>query len=138
MKKIKIIQLIQFFIWILAGITDGILGIVLHFDVRFYYTMVFTLIGSGLLNLMFIVIKELSVLSYDSQRFIPILYALHIIFGVLAYYLVKYINRYDSYAWLYWLGLGFGFVLPIGIVIILSRKKGKPQGNGPKVIVNKK
>ena len=87
MKKIQWMNRINFIVLgIILGV-DIILGILFAFDIRFYYSSILLLALSGLINLIFIAIKEFSVLSYDSKRYDPVMHAGFIIIGVAAYYL---------------------------------------------------
>ncbi len=140
MNKIKILNIINGIILGIIGIVDFILGIFFHFDLRFYYSTVLFLAATGLINLIFIALKEAFVLSYDSKRFLPVLFGCHVFFGVMMYYIVKYINKYEDYIYLYWVGLLLEIILPGVLVYVLEKifKKKKNKGKEPKFIVNRK
>lgn len=139
MKKIRLINRLNWLLIIIIGVIDIILGIIFDFDKRFFYATTLFLSLSGVINLIFILVKEISVLAYDSKRFIPILYVCHVIFGVLGYYLIKYLDGYDKYGYIYWLCLIVLAIIPAIIVYCLEkRNKNKKIGNGPRVMVNKK
>lgn len=138
MKQINFIKYINYGIDVLLGIAAIVLGVVFHFDVRFYYACVLILAVSGIINLIFMAIKE--AMSYETKRFLPVLYACHVVIGVLCYYLVEYLNGYNRFAWLYWTGLIIGVIATGFIVFFLEMKskKRQSQSKGPKVILNKK
>ena len=139
MKKIKFINLINCILLAIIVITDIVLGFVFKADSRFYYSTVLCLAISGLVNLGFILIKELAVLAYDSKKYHPIMFGAHIFIGVLCYYLIKNLKGYNEYWYLYWTGLAIGIVLPIVIVYFLEKRNNKKSNTGkPKFIVNKR
>lgn len=117
-----------------------ILAFVFKCDSRFYYSTVICLAASGLVNLGFILIKELAVLEYDSKRYHPIMFGAHIFIGVLCYYLLQNIKGYNEYWYLYWIGLVLGIILPIIIVYFLEKRNAKDSKNSktPKFVVNKR
>lgn len=138
MKKIKLINLINYISIIVVAVIDLILAFVFKLDFRFYYSTVLCLAISGLLNLGFILIKELAVLEYDSKRFYPIMFGAHIFIGVFAYYLIENLKSFNEYWYLYWIGLFLGFILPIVIVHLLEIKaKKNKKTNKPKFVVNR-
>lgn len=138
MKHKNIVEYINYGIDILLGITAAALGILFRFDVRFYYACVLILAVSGIVNLAFIAIKE--AMSYEAKRFLPVLYAGHVVIGVLCYYLVEYIRGYDDFVWLYWTGFIIGIIVSFLIFSFLEtkEKKDKERAKGPRFIVNKK
>lgn len=139
MKKLKNIKLINYLLIALIFLVNIVLFIIFKLDVRAFYSMTISTIAVGVIDLVFIAIKEALVLSYDSNKYEPIAHAGHAIIGVLCFYLVKYLNGYDKYYYLYWLGLILGIVIPIIVSFLLIRlKSNKKKENGqPKFIVNK-
>lgn len=139
MKKLKNIMLINYILITLIFLVCIILCIIFKFDIKAFYAIVISTILVGVINLAFIAIKEALVLSYDSNKFEPIAHAGHVIVGVLFFYLVKYLNGYDKYYYLYWLGLILGIAIPIATTLIIIKIKGgkKTENKQPKFIVNK-
>lgn len=141
MKKIEWLNRIN---WIILGIVLGVdilLGFLFGFDIRFYYSSILFLAVAGLINLIFIAIKEFSVLSYDSKRYDPVMNSCFIVIGVAAYYLVEYAGGYDRFCWLYWIAVVLLSILAVVIVYFLNdreKKKQKNKGRGPKVMINHK
>lgn len=136
--KQRIMDYINYGLDIGLGITAVVLGAVFRFDVRFYFACVLILAVSGIVNLIFIAVKE--AMSYEVKRFLPVLYACHVVIGVLCYYLIEYVKGYDRFAWLYWLGLTVGMAVSGAVVYFLEAKakKGNGQNKGPKFMVNKR
>lgn len=139
MKKLKNIKLINYILILLIFLVNIALSIVFRLDVRAFYIVSISTIAVGVINLVFIAIKEALVLSYDSNKYEPIAHAGHVIVGVLCFYLVRYLNGYDKYYYLYWLGLILGIAIPITISLLIIKLKAskKNENKQPKFIVNK-
>ena len=140
MKKIKLLNLINCILLRIIIIIDIVLAFVFKLDFRFYYSTVLCLAIAGLVNLLFVLIKELTVLAYDSKRYHPIMFGAHIFIGVLGYYLLQNLKCYNEYWYLYWSGLIIGIILPVIIVYLLQIRsdKKKTNTNKPKFIVNRR
>lgn len=140
MKKLKMIKLINYILVALIALTNIVLSFIFKFNLPQYYIFIASLIAVGIINLIFMAIKEATVMSYDSNKFEPIAHAGYIIVAVLCFYLVKYLNEYNKFFFLYWIGLLIGAIIPICITLALTiTKKSKSAGKDkPKFIVNKK
>lgn len=140
MKKLKNIKLINIIFITLICAVNIILCFLFKFNLNHFYFAAISLIAIGLINIIFIAIKEAMILSYDSNKYEPIVHIGHIFVGAVGLYLVKYVKGYDRFLHLYWIGLSIGIVIPIIIsfVIMTIKNKRKNSNDKPKFLVNKK
>ncbi len=91
----------------------------------------------GIIDFVFLLIKEIKILSYDSKKFTPFMHVAHTFLGVLLYYLALYLD-FGKWNIMLWIFLILALILPIIIFTILNYfyvKKNKDKK--PKFIVNK-
>ena len=121
---------------LLSLILDLILGIIYKFDIRFYYASLFTTMGIGLGNLFFILLGFSVVKGYDITTYQLAREASYIVIAVGAYYLVKYVNHYDEFAYLYWI-LTCLLIIGMFILFIYLDKKNKLKNDKkPRIVPN--
>ena len=132
------------FINILTSISLGIEAIVLLIialnnkdEIFIYKELCVGLAVSGIILFFFLLVKEIKILTYDSKRFTPILYATLTFLGVLLYYVALFNNFYEIQV-LLWVLLGISCVLPTTVFIILNYRLGnKKKKKGPRFLVNR-
>jgi hypothetical protein len=94
----------------------------------------------GLINLVFLCIKEAKVLTYDTKRYTLILHVSHVILGLLMNNVVKHIKDFYTFKIVFWLVLILSIIIPIIVTYFLNLKddkKRKSSTNQPKFIINK-
>lgn len=141
MSKIKIINIINYCTLFVVAIVLAILVIIFKKADNSYYSAIGCICAAGLLNMLFIIIKEASVLSYDTKRLYPIMHAGYVLVAVICYYCCSHLKHFDEYIILYWISLIIGCIIPIVVVQIVQKhldKKEKYKTKGLKVLVNKK
>lgn len=139
MKKIKLLNIINLAIVIVCILVDAILGFVMKGNKNFYIATCITIISVSLVNLVFILIKEATVMMYDSKKLEPICHVFTLMIAIIAYYIVMHLDGYDTYAWLYWLGFILLIIINLIVFYLLIKKEEKKNknANGPKFLVNK-
>ncbi|MBE6136970.1 MAG: hypothetical protein E7176_01055 [Erysipelotrichaceae bacterium] len=140
MKKEKILNIVNYCIIAICLVVAIILGIVMKMSNIFYMTTCVMTICVSIVSLIILLIKEITILSYDSKKLEPVLYAVIIVSSSLCYYLAKFVDGYDKFGWLYW--LGFLVMLFSSIVVFCIIFKGEKNeklnnDNKPKFLVNK-
>lgn len=141
MNKIKIINIINYCALIVVAIVLAILVIVFKTDDNAYYSAIGCICAAGMLNMAFIIIKEASVLSYDTKRLYPAMHVGYAVVAVICYYCCSHLKHFEEYILLYWISLILGCIIPIVVVLIVQKhldKKEKKKTKGLKVLVNKK
>lgn len=136
-KRINIINiLINSFITIIVLLINCFL----YFNKIGYSFAAFMLSIVGLINLVFLCIKEAKVLTYDTKRYTLILHVSHVILGLLMNNVVKHINDFYSLKIVYWSVLILSLIVPIVVTYFLNSKddkKRKISTNQPKFMINK-
>ncbi len=106
-------------------------------EVFIYKELCIGLAVSGIILFFFLLVKEIKILTYDSKKFTPILYATLTFLGVLLYYVALFNNFYEIQV-LLWVLLGISCVLPTTVFVILNYRLGnKKKKKGPKFLVNR-
>ncbi|MGM9970411.1 MAG: hypothetical protein ACI35S_08460 [Anaeroplasma sp.] len=134
--KYKIVSLLNIIFIIAYAIIDLILGFYFHFDVRFFYSTIFFLMGTSITFLIFIILKLVTNKDYAFGTNIPIIHSSYLIGSVFEYYIVKNFNHYDDYWYLYWTSLLI-FVLAFNIIFMFINKRKIKNNDKPKIRVNK-
>lgn len=138
MSKIKKIEIINIIVISILALVDLVLGIIFKLDRRFFFSSCITVGVIGVVNLIFIAIKEASVLEYTAKKYTMICLALHAILSVAIFFVFEKIDGYDLYKLIYWIGLILIIIVPIAVMHFGNQKQDKkPDNNGPKFIVNK-
>ena len=136
-KKLLIINIINISSIILAIVIGLIIGFVNKEIVFFYKDLCVTFAVTGIINFLFLLIKEAKLLEYDSKKFTPILFVVHTFLGVALYYLALFVD-FSKFAILLWTLLAVAILLPIILFIVLNYfSKKKKKNNKPRFIVNK-
>ena len=142
MKKIKVLNIINIIIAVIFIACDLLLCFYFKWGKKSYISTCLFLCVLSLINLVFIVLKEYNAKDYDSLKFQPILWLSYIVLGVCAYYMVKILDEYPTYKWLYWISLiclAVVTTIVIGILDYKDKMKIEEDVNKrkPKFIVNK-
>lgn len=140
MNKIKTINIMNIIVDCIIIFITFVISLVLNFNKNGFIFTSFMLSVVGVINLIFICIKEAKVMTYDSKRYTLILHVAHILFGVLLHYVSKHFNGFYNLEVLYWALLIIVIVVPVVIVYFMNKhdeKKKKSNTNAPKFIVNK-
>jgi FlaA1/EpsC-like NDP-sugar epimerase len=138
MSKIKTINLINLIVDALILVLVLAINVVLYFNKNGFVFASFMLTIVGVINLIFICIREGVVMTYDTKRYTIILHASHILLGVLLYYISKYVDGFYKVQILYWILLVVVIVVPIVVVYFMNKKDAnKIKSNTPKFMVNK-
>ena len=137
MKK-RTLLILNIIFMVLSAILDIVLGIIFKFDIRFYYATLFTMMGISLGNVLFILLGYLAVPGYDISTYQIAREASYLIIGVGAYYIVKYINRYEEYPYLYWIITILLIITCVITFIVLDKLERKKNANKPRIVANKR
>lgn len=141
MKKIKIIEKSFWIlcavelIWIIIMI--GLMGI---YDRRVYImtAIIFTL-ADPLIYLIIEAVKESIYFDYSGSRYIPVALSCLMFLGITVLYLYfNFLYEYfDSFWYLYYLSLILPFLISFFVFFILSKRRLKSDGTGPRIIRNR-
>ena len=140
MKKIKAINLINLIICLFVFVITMVINIVLYFNKNGFTFAAFMLAIVGVINLIFICIREGLVITYDTKRYTLVLHAAHILLGVLLYYVAKYVEGFYNLQAMYWILLIISIIIPIVVVHFLNKndeKNKKKNSIAPKFVMNK-
>lgn len=144
MKKIKVLNIINIIIAIVLIAVDVFLCFYFKWGKKSYISTCLLLSVISLINLLFIVLKEYNAKDYDSLKFQPILWLSYIVLGVCGYYMVKILDEYPTYWWLYWISLiclAIIATIVIGILDYKDKKKIQEEANKRKprfIVKNRK
>ena len=138
-KKVFILNLINIISLIIEFVICLIIAIINKDALFIYKDFCICLALSGIINFIFLLIKEIKILSYDSKKYTPILYVFHTFLGVLLYYVsILTGDAFNNLIILFWILLVLSIIVPIIVFYILNyfySKKNK--NNKPKFVVNK-
>ncbi len=85
----------------------------------FMGTMIVTL-SYGFLNIVLMLIKVLQ--RYEIKRLTAAVYASLVAIGVLGYYIIKYIGKYDDLRLIYWIVYAIVTVISVTVLTIINFK----------------
>lgn len=139
MKKIKLFNRINLVMVVIGLIVDIVLGFVMKGNKNFYISTCITIILLSIINLVFIMVKEASVMMYDSKKLEPVCHVVNLMLATIGYYVVVHLDGYDNWAWLYWVLLIVLIIANLIFFYILIRRQDKKNKNikGPRFMVNK-
>lgn len=126
-KLFLIINII--FILICIGI-DIALGIINKFNISFFYSTLFFIMGIGIGNLLIMIIHMLTDNKYNYKGLIPIFHISYLIIAAIMYYAIEVLKHYAEYYLIYWLILGSTIIIDLVVFIIiikLKKENKKPQ-----------
>ena len=137
LKKVEIINVISIITVALIILT---VNFILQFNRNGIMFASFMVAIIGVINLIFMCIKEAVDLNYDSKRYTLIMNVTHVLIGILLKYVFKYIKVFYAYKIYFWLLLIGLIVVTIIIFYILNFYDNKVKSNtkGPKFLVNNK
>ncbi len=136
-KKIKLINLLNLIALIIEFIIMLIISIWKKDWLFTYKQMCIALALSGVINFIFLLIKEIKFITYDSKKYTPFIFIAHSFFSILCYYVAIFIE-FNDYCLLLWCLLILVLIIPLIVFPLLNYfiyKKNKD--NKPKFIVNK-
>ncbi len=98
-------------------------------DVDGYYITLWILMALGIVNVVLIGFKEYFISDYHSGKYTLIMHGTYVVINCGAYYLVKYVNGYETYFYLYWLLSYLSTVIVIIMFYIFNKhvKDEKPR-----------
>lgn len=133
--KAKIIEYLYYLI--LAGLASFavIYGYINTFNIGAFYAAIGCFSAAALVSLFFIILRLMLIDSYDFKKYTPYLHASYLIGSILMYYLVKNLGHFDSYGWLYWLGL---IVINLTCIIVFYILNLRAKDDKPRLIQNKR
>ncbi len=140
MDKKQLINFINLATILLALVIIVLISALNNFNEYLYYSFSIGLAAIGVINLVFIAIKEAILGENSKKKYNIVPHSLHVVFGVLCYYLLVYLGGYDKYNYIYWIGFVLAIIIPIIVYLVIDiiyQKKHKNSNNGPKFIVNK-
>ena len=92
-----------------------------------YWSFMGTLISTmsyGFLNIILLLIKVLN--RYEIKRLTGAIYATIVAIGVLGYYVLKYVDKYQEARLIYWIVYGLLLVVSVTVLTVINYKL-KPQ-----------
>lgn len=92
-----------------------------------YWSFMGTLISTmsyGFLNIILLLIKVLN--RYEIKRLTGAIYATIVAIGVLGYYVLKYVDKYQEARLIYWIVYGLLLVASVTVLTVINYKL-KPQ-----------
>ncbi len=136
-KPVLVINILTAISLVIEAIVILIIAL-LNKDVAFIYReLCIGLAVSGIICFSFLLIKEIKILSYDSKKFTPIMFATYTFLGVLLYYIALF-NNFNNLQILLWILLVLSCVLPSLIFTILNHFYGnKKKNKRPRFLVNR-
>ena len=140
MSEIKKINILNIIVDSFITLVVFIVNYFLQFNKNGFTFATFMLSIVGVINLIFICIKEAAVVTYDTKRYTLILHVAHILLGVILHYIAKYVSGYYNIQILYWGLLVVLIATPIIVIQYLNyceEKDKKSNSNTPKFIMNK-
>ena len=140
MSKIKNINLVNIVIDCLFLIIVLVINYFLYFNKSGYSIATVMLSIVGVINLIFVCVKEASVMTYDTKRFTLVLHMAHILVGVGLHYIVKFIKGFYNVQFILWAILILLIITPIVFVYYLNKKDNnqtKTNSQTPKFVMNK-
>jgi len=136
-KTVLIINIISAIAIAIEAIIVIIIAAINKDPLFIYRELCIGLAVAGIILFAFLLLKEIKILSYDSKKFTPILFATFTFFGVLLYYLVIFVN-FNDFKILFWILLVLACVIPSLVFSILNHFYGvKKQKKGPRFLVNR-
>ena len=78
----------------------------------------------GFLNIILLLVKVLN--RYEIKRFTGAIYATIVAIGVLGYYVLKYVDKYQEGRVIYWIVYGLLLVVSVTVLTVINHKVG-PQ-----------
>jgi phosphatidylserine synthase len=136
-KSILLINILNFIVLIVEAIVLLIIALFNKDEIFIYKELCIGLAVAGIILFAFLLIKEIKVLSYDSKRFTPVLYAILTFLGVLLYYVALFNNFYKIQI-LLWILLVISAIVPTVVFTVLNYRLGnKKKKKGPRFLVNR-
>ena len=134
-NKLFLIFYIIFVLGCIAG--DILVGYHFKFNISFYYSTIFFILGIALGNLLFLIIHLLVDSTYTFKKYVPIMHASYLVIAALMYYAIEWGKNYDKFYIAYWSILGGAILIDLIVFIILIIKSPKDE-NKPKFKVNQR
>ena len=88
-----------------------------------YWSFMGTLIVTmsfGFLNIILLLVKVLN--RYEIKRFTGAIYATIVAIGVLGYYVLKYVDKYQEGRVIYWIVYGLLLVVSVTVLTVINHK----------------
>ena len=88
-----------------------------------YWSFMSTLIATmsfGFLNIILLLVKVLN--RYEIKRFTGAIYATIVAIGVLGYYVLKYVDKYQEGRVIYWIVYGLLLVVSVTVLTVINHK----------------
>ena len=105
MNKIKLINIINLVLALTSIVIQIVLLCIWNIDINYYYLTTLDIAILSTTSIILLIVKVASSTIYQTKRFTIAQIVIPAFFGVLGYYLVKYLGHYDEYIFLYWLVL---------------------------------
>lgn len=115
-----------------------IFSILWKLNQNFYQMMLYFMMGLSLISLLSFVFKLLVDKKYEYNNYLLIYISSYAVIAVLSHYILKYIGKYDTLTWMYWL-LPFILIIVSTILCCILYKKDKEKNDSdkrPKIISN--
>ncbi len=141
-KRLLIINILNVASIVIELIVGLIIGLLNKEESFIFNEICFLIAIFGIINFAFILIREASILSYDSKKFTTIMCVFHTFLAVLVYYIGFYFKQnnipFKEHSIMLWIFISLAFILPSIIFPILNYFNGKnKKSDKPKFIVNK-
>ena len=133
--KAKIIDYSNYILMLGLFIFGVIYSYINSCNIGAFYAVIGCFSAAALVNLFFIILKLLVIDSYDFKKYTPYLHASYLIGSILMYYLVKNLEHFDTWGWLYWTGL---LVINLTCIIVFYILNSKAKEDKPRLIQNKR
>ncbi len=134
MNKVKLINVINLALILIAIAIQIIFLCIWGVNINYYYLTTLDIAILSTLSIILLIFKVASTTIYRTKRFTIAQIVIPAFFGVLGYYLVKYLGHYNEYILLYWLLILM--IIPIEIVFYFLNKIPIKSSNTPKIIKN--
>ena len=134
MNKVKLINVINLALILIAIAIQIIFLCIWGVNINYYYLTTLDIAILSTVSIILLIFKVASTTIYRTKRFTIAQIVIPAFFGVLGYYLVKYLGHYNEYILLYWLLLLM--IIPIEIVFYFLNKIPIKSNNTPKIIKN--
>ena len=120
---------LQYFFNVATVVAIITLLIIFKTDVLGYYITLWIIMGVSIINIILIGFKEYFIKEYSSKKYTLIMHATYCVLNCGAYYLVKYVEGYDKFFYLYWLLSYLGSAIIIAVFVFLNSrvKDDKPK-----------
>jgi len=129
MNRKLFLNALFYFFNIIAVVAIIVLMIVYKNDVMGYFISLWIIMALSIVNIVLIGFKEYFIKEYSSQKFTLVMHATYCVLNCGAYYLVKYVNGFDKYFYLYWLLSYLGSIIIVVMFMIFNKhsKDDKPK-----------